>query len=86
MQHACHNSVVLSGLYLTIGKGGNVGAVWRHPGDGGKSEVVHSHSWGNANVEWSSQVEVDHVVRADGHVVVAMIARHAQARKNSSWC
>ena len=61
----------------TCSKCANISAIRRHPCNGGKVEISGANSWDwTANVERGTEVEVDHVVRANGHVMIAMIAWH----------
>lgn len=45
---------------------------------------ANSRDW-TANVEGGTEVEVDHVIRADGHVMVAMIAWHPKIWQDHCW-
>lgn len=71
---------------FTCGISGDVCAVETHFGDSAEVEVMRTHCRWNPNVEGGTQVEVDHVVRADCHVVVAMITWQAQISKHHMGC
>ena len=61
--------------WQTCCKCADVPAVRGHPGNSCEVEISGSNSWHwTANIERGTKVKVDHIVRPNGHIVIAVIS------------
>lgn len=74
-------------VWQTCCKCADVFAVGGHPGNSPKIEISGANSWDwTANVERGTEVEVDHVVRPNCHIMIGMISWKPKVRQDDCWC